>query len=164
MKSKWYLAYLIEFPIIRNNKTLKLNKYTQYLYWENLVLIKAINPNKAYDKANKVGKEYEYKTINNEGDFLEWKFAGIRELIEVGETIADKEELTFIEDYEKSFKAIRNLVPHKNKLLAFKNHEKNILDKRTKRNKRINFKVISNELRNNSILAEQKIGKLNNLI
>ena len=163
MKSKWYLAYLIEFPIIRNKKTLKIIDFEKYLYWDNLVLIKASNPNLAYAKAVKYGREDEYKTINTDGDYLEWKFAGVHELVEIGEHIGDKVELTFNEDYEKSFREIREMIPPKRKLSAFIWNEKLRKEKMMGRNfkKKTDFKLLSKELRENTLKANSMLRNIN---
>ena len=124
MKYKWYLAYLIEFPMIRDKKTLKLINYKKYLFWENLILIKASNPNLAYSKAIKYGKDGEYKTTNTDGNLLKWKFGGVSELVEVGNSIGDKQELTFTENFAKNFQLIRKLISPKNRLSVFKWNEK----------------------------------------
>ena len=160
MKSKWYLVYLIEFPIIRDKKTLKLKKYKNYLFWENLILLKAINSENAYRKAIKYGYKEEYKSINTDGDFIEWKFAGVRDLVEVGNKIYDTVELTFTEDLTKNYNLIRKLIPPKNNLSIFK-WKSNLEKEKSKSTKRTNFKILSKELVLNTKIADKVLKNIN---
>jgi hypothetical protein len=61
--------------------------------WGNHHLIKASTPEKAFDKAVKLGKEAEYKFTNAYKIEMEWIFVGIGELLPVYEDIEDGAEL-----------------------------------------------------------------------
>ncbi len=119
MKAKWYLANLIEFAIIRSKKTLKILNEKNPEFWDNLVLIKAGGSDSAYKKANKIGNILSGPYTNTDGDYVEWKFAGVRELVEIYNPLEDCEELAYSEGSAPSFKAIRKLIPPKNKLGLF---------------------------------------------
>jgi hypothetical protein len=124
MKSKWYLANIIEYPIIIDKKTGKEKKYINYLYWDDLVLIKAINTEKAYRKACIEGKLRENSYINSEGHRVKWKFAGLRELVMIHDEIEDCAELACYQGNVKSIKYIKRFIPQKNKLTVFTNLKK----------------------------------------
>lgn len=90
-KRNWYIAEIIEKcePVDRN-ENLDLRRVTT---WGNFHLIKADTPEKAYEKAVKIGKDGEYKFINADKHEMEWVFVGIADLIPVCEDIEDGAEL-----------------------------------------------------------------------
>ncbi len=61
--------------------------------WGNHHLIKADSPEKAFDKAVKLGKKGEYKFTNIDKIEMEWIFVGIGELLPIYEDIEDEAEL-----------------------------------------------------------------------
>ena len=87
----WYIAEIIEKcePVERNEKQ-ELRRVTT---WGNHHLIKADSPEKAFDKAEKIGKEAEYKFTNSDKIKMEWIFVGIGELLPIYEDIEDGAEL-----------------------------------------------------------------------
>ncbi|UMB61414.1 DUF4288 domain-containing protein [Lutibacter sp. A80] len=87
----WYIVEIIEKcePVERNEKQ-ELRRVTT---WGNHHLIKADSPEKAFDKAVKLGKEAEYKFTNSDKIEMEWIFVGIGELLPVYEDIEDGAEL-----------------------------------------------------------------------
>jgi|TARA_B110000240_G_C13408614_1_gene414189 hypothetical protein len=87
----WYIAEIIEKcePVERNEKQ-ELRRVTT---WGNHHLIKADSPEKAFDKAEKIGKEAEYKFTNSDKIEMEWIFVGIGELLPIYEDIEDGAEL-----------------------------------------------------------------------
>jgi len=87
----WYIVEIIEKcePIERNEKQ-ELRRVTT---WGNHHLIKADSPEKAFDKAVKLGKEAEYKFTNSDKIEMEWIFVGIGELLPIYEDIEDGAEL-----------------------------------------------------------------------
>ena len=90
-KRNWYIVEIIEKcePVDRNEKQ-DLRRVTT---WGNHHLIKADSPEKAYDKAVKLGKEAEYKFTNTDKIEMEWIFVGIGELLPIYEDIEDGAEL-----------------------------------------------------------------------
>lgn len=88
----WYIIEIIEKcePVDRNEKQ-DLRRVTT---WGNHHLIKANSPEKAFDKAVKLGKEAEYKFINTDKIEMEWIFVGIGELLPIyDDNIMDGTEL-----------------------------------------------------------------------
>ena len=92
----WYIAEIIEKcePVKRNEEQ-DLRRVTT---WGNHHLIKASSPEKAFDKAIKIGKEGEYIFTNTDKIEMEWIFVGIGELIPIYEDIEDGAELMW-KDY-----------------------------------------------------------------
>ena len=90
-KGNWYIAEIIEKcePVDRNEKQ-DLRRVTT---WGNHHLIKADSPEKAFDKAVKLGKEKNYKFINSDKIEMESMFVGIGELLPIYEDIEDGAEL-----------------------------------------------------------------------
>ena len=87
----WYIVEIIEKcePVKRNEKQ-DLRRVTT---WGNHHLIKANSPEKAFDKAVKLGKEKNYKFINSDKLEMESIFVGIGELLPIYEDIEDGAEL-----------------------------------------------------------------------
>tara|TARA_R110002049_G_scaffold279876_2_gene458980 strand:- start:40 stop:456 length:417 start_codon:yes stop_codon:yes gene_type:complete len=88
----WYIVEIVEKcePVDRNEKQ-DLRRVTT---WGNHHLIKASSPEKAFDKAVKLGKEAEYKFTNTDKVEMEWIFVGIGELLPIyDENIEDGTEL-----------------------------------------------------------------------
>lgn len=87
----WFIVEIIEKcePVNRNEKQ-DLRRVTT---WGNHHLIKADSPEKAFDKAVKLGKEAEYKFTNTDKIEMEWIFVGIGELLPIYEDIEDGAEI-----------------------------------------------------------------------
>lgn len=87
----WFIVEIIEKcePVKRDEKQ-ELRRVTT---WGNHHLIKADSPEKAFDKAVKLGKEAEYKFTNTDKIKMEWIFVGIGELLPIYEDIEDGAEL-----------------------------------------------------------------------
>jgi len=93
----WYVVEIVEKcePIDRNEEQ-DLRRVTT---WGNHHLIKASSPEKAFDKAVKLGKEAEYKFTNTDKVEMEWIFVGIGELLPIyEENIEDGAEIMW-KDY-----------------------------------------------------------------
>ena len=87
----WFIVEIIEKyePVERNEKQ-DLRRVTT---WGNHHLIKAKSPEKAFDKAVKLGKEKNYKFVNSDKMEMESIFVGIGELLPIYEDIEDGAEL-----------------------------------------------------------------------
>lgn len=87
----WYIVEIIEKcePVSRNEE----KDLRRVATWGNHHLIKADSPQKAFDKAVKLGKEKNYKFINSEKIEMESMFVGIGELLPIYEDIEDGAEL-----------------------------------------------------------------------
>lgn len=90
-KGNWFIVEIIEKfePVDRNEKQ-DLRRVTT---WGNHHLIKADSPEKAFDKAVKLGKQKNYKFINSDKIEMESFFVGIGELLPIYEDIEDGAEL-----------------------------------------------------------------------
>jgi|TARA_B110000211_G_C13870969_1_gene460789 hypothetical protein len=77
----WFIVEIIEKyePVERNEKQ-DLRRVTT---WGNHHLIKAESPEKAFDKAVKLGKEKNYKFVNSDKMEMESIFVGIGELLPI---------------------------------------------------------------------------------
>jgi len=138
---KWYLANIVVYRIERKNNKIINKKYC--VFWDNLVLIKAKNHFLAYKKAFKYGKNEEDKHNDRNGILVEWKFAGVRDLVEVFGPIDDEYELTYGQGYKKKFSNIKKMIPKEEELGLFqyekyykkyKIHNDNYISKNRQRN------------------------------
>lgn len=90
-KGNWYIVEIIEkYEPVDRNEEKDLRRVTT---WGNHHLIKADLPEKAFDKAVKIGKEKNYKFINSDEIEMESIFVGIGELLPIYEDIEDGAEL-----------------------------------------------------------------------
>lgn len=109
---KWYLSYEVLYFEYEDSKLQE-----DYVVWENLILIEADSPEKAYRKAVEHGKLSEGELrINEKKGFC--KFKGLKKLIPIYEEIEDGCEIEWRE-YEASKKELNKLVGSKRKLQAF---------------------------------------------
>lgn len=128
MKTKWYLANIIVYPVIKHKSKIINKNYCSY--WDNLILIKAKNADEAYRKAKKYGKGEENSYINTDGNNVIRKFAGIKDLVEVlNSYLDDEQELTYKQGLKRNFSNIKKMIPPKDSLGLF------IYDKYYKKNK-----------------------------
>jgi hypothetical protein len=146
-KYKWYLAELLMYPLITYKKTKQVLNKTYILNWNNMRLVKARNAEEAYRKANMFGKECEDIYMNTDGNRVSWKFAGVRELLEIYDKFDDGSEIAYSEGYAKNLKYLLNKIPPKEKLGVFElkiRQEKEKQKEKTKnkkiKNKRKKFK------------------------
>ncbi|MDX5585995.1 MAG: DUF4288 domain-containing protein [Aureibaculum sp.] len=112
----WYIVEIIEKcePVNRNKKQ-DLRRVTT---WGNHHMIKASSPEKAFDKAVKLGKEAEYKFMNTDKTEMEWIFVGIGELLPIyDENIEDGTELMWRDYGFISDRRTKRLVFNKKELL-----------------------------------------------
>lgn len=87
----WYIVEIIEkYEPVDRNEEQDLRRVTT---WGNHHLIKAESPEKAFDKAVKLGQEKNYKFINSDKIEMESFFVGIGELLPIYEDIEDGAEL-----------------------------------------------------------------------
>ena len=93
----WYITEIVEkCESVERNKEKDLRRVTTQ---GNHHLIKASSPEKAYDKAVKIGKEGEYKFTNTDKIEMEWIFVGIGELLPIyDDNIEDGAEIMW-KDY-----------------------------------------------------------------
>ena len=90
-KGDWFLVEIIERcePADSNQK----QDLRRCIVWGNYHLIKATSPDKALDKAEKLGKSGNYTFTNSDKLKMKWEFIGIGDIIPIYEDIEDKAEL-----------------------------------------------------------------------
>ena len=87
----WFIVEIIEkCEPVERDESRDLRRVTT---WRNHHLIKANSAEEAFDKAEKIGRENEYKFINTDNLEMEWIFVGIGELLPIYENIEDGAEL-----------------------------------------------------------------------
>jgi len=126
--NKWYLANIIQYALIKDKKTSREINDNYYLYYENTHLIKAHDSSEAYKKANEIGKSGETRHENPDGEIVEWKFAGVAELVEIYNKLEDGEEIAYSEGYTRKVDNIKKKIPPKEKLGVF------VWEKRNRKN------------------------------
>lgn len=113
----WYIAgIMLRFEVNGENNG-NLNR--RCVAWENQHLVKAKNPDEAYKKALKIGKESESEYINTDGESVKWIFEGLTTLIALFEELEDGAEIIWIEHENKAFRTIRSRVKSKENLEVF---------------------------------------------
>lgn len=111
----WYIVEIVEKcePAERNEKQ-DLRRVTT---WGNHHLIKAESPEKAFDKAVKLGEEKNYKFTNSNGIEMENSFVGIGELLPIYEDIEDGAEIMWTDYGNISNRRAERFVKNKKELL-----------------------------------------------
>src|SRR5581483_5489081 len=113
MKSKWYVAHVILYVKFKDGEQ------DHYPIWENLYLIKASSPKKAWEKADECGRLEERASKGSglrwAGRPATWVYAGTRKLNECLEDpfegpFAGKAEVTYSELRVESAKELKKLV------------------------------------------------------
>ena len=113
----WYIAgIMIRFEGDDKNQD---NSNRRCLAWENQHLIRAKNPDEAYKKAIKLGKDSESEYINTDGENVRWIFEGLTTLIALYEELADGAEIIWIEHENKAVKTIKSRTRAKEDLEVF---------------------------------------------
>ena len=118
--TKFAACLLFQYKTVTNGK---INK--KRICEERIYHINAISTNKAYLKANKIGKDEEFSY--QDGDkFISFEFIGIVDLIELSNF--DDKNLVWSRFVEKLYPMERKekVVPNKKKLTVFKSNKKKI--------------------------------------
>jgi hypothetical protein len=109
---KWYLAHEILFIEVDD-----ASSQESFPVWENLILIKANNPEEAFEKAMINGRNSEEPvTIQGVNGYL--RFKGLKDLILINDDLEDGAELEWIE-YEVDKDKLNQLVRAKQDMHAF---------------------------------------------
>jgi hypothetical protein len=117
----WYsAAILLRFETEEEDEA-NLNR--RCLAWENYHIIKAETPDEAYEKALKLGKSYENKYKNTEGERVKWIFEGLTMLVPIYEELHDGAEIGWTEHENKAVKTIKAFVKSKDELEVFERNE-----------------------------------------
>ena len=90
-KKNWFLVEIIErLEPVDSDSTNSLRRCTVY---GNFHLIKATAADKAYDKAEKIGKKGNYHFKNADKRNMKWEYVGIGDIVPILEDIEDKAEI-----------------------------------------------------------------------
>jgi hypothetical protein len=117
----WYsAAILLRFEVEGENQD-NLNR--RCLAWENFHIIKAGSPDEAFEKATKLGKSFENKYNNTEGENVRWIFEGLTMLVPIYEELHDGAEIGWTEHENKAVKTIKGFVKPKDELEVFEKYE-----------------------------------------
>ncbi|MGA3334571.1 MAG: DUF4288 domain-containing protein [Terracidiphilus sp.] len=112
MSAEWYLAELVMKITVADDP--------RNVVHQDLTLIRASSADEAYEKATKFGKDGETEYWNPDGKAVQISFQGISDLTEVYEDLEDGAELAFRETVGMCEDEIRNLVPSRDRLPAFR--------------------------------------------
>jgi hypothetical protein len=109
---KWYLAHEILYIEIDD-----ISDQESFPIWENLILIKADNPEEAFEKAMINGRNSEAPiTIHGVSGYL--RFKGLKDLILIYDELEDGAELEWME-YEVNKEKLSQIVRTKQDMHAF---------------------------------------------
>jgi len=116
----WYIAsYIHRFIVIgENNQDLK----KRFSAWENTIIIKAKNPDEAYKRAIKIGKQGCKPYTNTAGERVRFIFEGLTSLVPIYEDLEDGAEILWREYENRSLKKIRSWIKAKKELEVFQDY------------------------------------------
>jgi len=106
----WYVGtYLIRF--IELNDDNNFDEDERFIAWENTVIVKAKNIDKAYDKIEKIAllDSKPYKG-GDEGVPVQWIYEGITELLPIYDDLEDGTEIMWLEHHPKKLKTLKRYV------------------------------------------------------
>ncbi len=113
----WYLAsYLLRFRVIGENEDKPNNRY---LAWENTIIIKANDPEEAYEKAIEEAKLNAELYKNTNGKMVEFVFEGLTSLLAIYNELEDGAEISWKEYENTDLKTIQGWVKQKEELEVF---------------------------------------------
>ncbi len=112
VSAEWYLAELVMKITVAGDP--------RNVVHQNLTLIRASSADEAYEKATKIGKDGEDEYWNPDGKAVLIVFEGISDLTEISEDLEDGSEIAFSETVSIPEEEIRNLVPPRDRLPAFR--------------------------------------------
>ena len=115
--SGWYIASYIErFWVVGEDDSNENHRCTA---WENTILIKASNPEQAYEKALAEANFGKEPYVNSDGVKVQFVFEGLTSLIPVYESLEDGAEIMWVEHNNKAIKTIRSMIKNKTELEVF---------------------------------------------
>jgi hypothetical protein len=110
---KWYSARIVSQCFVNG----KQSRAKQYLFDESVIVIRALNPAIAYNKALQFGKKQNVKYKNSRGENVNWRFCGLADLDEIlSNSIKDGTEIS---SQRKLMSNKQSLIVPKNKLSVF---------------------------------------------
>lgn len=109
--TEWYLADLVVEIRIENEPRNTVHT--------NTVLVRADSPEEAYSKALELGEEENNEYENPDGNQVEFKFRGLKNLYAIYDELEHGAELFYDEEFEVSEEDIKKMVRPKEKLGVF---------------------------------------------
>lgn len=106
----WYVgSYLIRFIEVQDKQN--ADSESEFLSWENTVLVKAKDLEEAYTKIEQIGREQDspYKG-GEEGILVNWVYQGITSLLPIYEELEDGAEIMWTERESIKLKDLRKMV------------------------------------------------------
>jgi hypothetical protein len=113
----WYVgSYILRF--VELDESGNHDEESEFLVWENTILIKAENISEAYDKLETEANEHTepYKG-GEEGVPFQWIYEGITELVPIYDKIEDGAEIMYAE-YHNKLKRIKKKVLSKDDIIG----------------------------------------------
>ena len=106
----WYVgSYLIRF--IEVEDVHNEDKKSEFLSWENTVIVKAKDLEEAYRKVEKIGKEHDSPYRGGEkGILVNWIYEGVTSLLPIYEELEDGAEIMFTEAESTKLCELRKMV------------------------------------------------------
>jgi len=112
MSTGWYVAELVEEITVEDDP--------RNVVHQNLVLIRAVSADEAYEKARKIGKDGETSYDNPSGKAVRIRFRGLSKLEELEEELDDGAEITFRYIVGVSEEELRSMVLPQKRLAVFR--------------------------------------------
>jgi hypothetical protein len=112
---QWFIAIVIE--------ELRIVETGNNVVWKNFHLVRADNPETAYQKALKIGNELQNEYKNPENQTVRSIFRGIAELLPVYEELEDGAEILYESEENVSEEQIRLMTPSKDELAIFSSRD-----------------------------------------
>ena len=114
--AKWFIADLVvEFTIYDNDM--------EKVIHINIVLVEASSAEDAYLKALDLGKDYETSYTNSDGNLVDVRFVGLRELNVIHDELEHGAELTYESPKGLTDEEIEKLARSKEALAVFRSDE-----------------------------------------
>jgi len=106
----WYVgSYLIRFIEVEDANN--ADEESEFLSWENTVIVKAKDLAEAYAKVEEIGKEHdEPYQGGEEGILVNWIYEGVTKLLPIYEALEDGAEIMFAERESTKLKDLRKMV------------------------------------------------------
>lgn len=113
----WIAAYVERFEYDDEDKS---NANRRCFAWENTIIVKAKDRDRAYEKAVQIGRRCEgHRAWNADGREGQWKFEGLTSLLPIYEELVDGAEVLWREHENVAVKTVRSLVPRRKALEVF---------------------------------------------
>ncbi len=111
----WFIVEIIEScEPVSSDQTRDLRRLQVH---GNYILINAENAKRAYEKAEKIGRENEYEFENTDNVKMKWKFEGISQVLPIYDDIQNGNELFYCDYGQISSRRAKKIVTNKKEIL-----------------------------------------------